>query len=68
MRLLRKAEWDRICRDINDIKTTSWELMSVNASLQADNENLRKKVNQLQRRLNKELTRRGASDGLSRGL
>ena len=58
MKLLRKAEWKKICNDINDAKTTSWELLAENADLRADNENLRKKTNQLQRRLNKELTRR----------
>ena len=51
MKLLRKAEWKKICNDINDAKTTSWELLAENASLQADNQNLQRKVKALEAKI-----------------
>ena len=51
MKLLRKAEWKKICNDINDAKTTSWELLAETASLQADNQNLQRKVKALEAKI-----------------
>jgi len=51
VKLLRKAEWKKICNDINDAKTTSWELLAENTSLQADNQNLQRKVKALEAKI-----------------